>query len=176
MDFLNGSSILVYILIFFGKILEVTLSTIRIVMINRGEKFKGALIALFEITIWLLIISSVLKTINEDIIKFLIYAFAYAAGNYLGVYIEEKLAIGLSSIQVILPLNKADCACEILRDHNFGVTCMKGEGAEEKRDILLIHLKRKRINEAIKLIQCNVDNAVITVNDVKTIRGGFVKK
>ncbi|MFZ7130821.1 MAG: DUF5698 domain-containing protein [Eubacteriales bacterium] len=176
MDFLSGSNILIYFFIFFGKILEVTLSTIRIVLINRGEKLKGSLIAFIEIIIWLLIINSVLKTINEDIIKFILYALAYAAGNYLGVLIEEKLAIGLSSIQVILPLNKAGAACQMLREHHFGVTTIEGEGVKDKRDILIIHLKRKRINEAVKLIQYHVENAVITINDVKAIRGGFIKK
>lgn len=176
MEFLSGSSPAVYAFIFFGKIIEVTLVTIRIVLVNRGEKIKGSIIAFFEVIMWLLIINSVLETLSEDIIKFMLYAIAYSAGNYLGVYIEEKLAIGLSSIQVIMPINTADNACKLLRENHFGVTAIAGEGAKEKKDILVIHLKRRRINEAIKLIHNNVDNAVITINDVKAIRGGFIKK
>jgi len=50
--FFTGASLLVYLCIFFGKILEVTLGTLRIVLINRGERIVGACIALIEVTLW----------------------------------------------------------------------------------------------------------------------------
>jgi uncharacterized protein YebE (UPF0316 family) len=63
-----------------------------------------------------------------------------------------------------------------LRDNGFGVTMMEGEGKAGKREILLLHLKRKRIPAAISLIKSKLENAVITVNDVRVINGGFIKK
>ena len=60
MDFLMGNSIWVYLFIFFGKILEVSVSTVRLVLINRGERTKGAILAFFDILLWVLITGTVL--------------------------------------------------------------------------------------------------------------------
>lgn len=165
-----------YFIIFFAKIIEVSMSTIRIMFVSKGERGKAAFIAFFEIFIWIIIISSVLTGLNEDPIRALVYCAAFAIGNYLGVFIESKLAIGLSSIQVITKEGVGHELANLLRDNNFGVTVIKGEGKETMREILLIHLKRKRIVEAVDLINSQLENAVVIVNEVKDVRGGYIKK
>jgi uncharacterized protein YebE (UPF0316 family) len=105
-----------------------------------------------------------------------VYAAAFAIGNYLGVFIEGKLALGLSSIQVITKEGTGSEVAKLLRDNNFGVTIIKGEGKETAREILLVHLKRKRIKEAMDLVNSQLENAVIIVNEVKALRGGYIKK
>jgi uncharacterized protein YebE (UPF0316 family) len=103
MDFLmNLQGPLLYIIIFFAKIIEVSFSTIRLVYINKGERVKGAILGFVEIMIWLVVVSSVLNNITEDPIKVFIYAAAFSLGNYLGVTIESKIAVGLASIQVVV--------------------------------------------------------------------------
>ena len=165
-----------YFIIFFAKIVEVSMSTIRIMFVAKGERGKAAFIAFFEIFIWIIIVSSVLTGLNEDPIRALVYCAAFAIGNYLGVFIESKLAIGLSSIQVITKEGVGHELATLLRDNNFGVTIIKGEGKETMREILLIHLKRKRIIEAVDLINSQLENAVVIVNEVKAVRGGYIKK
>lgn len=176
MELLSGSSILVYLLIFFGKIIEVTLDTVRMVLVNRGQRLIGALIGFVVIIIWIVIVSSVLNSLSGDWIKCAVYAVAYALGNYFGVTIENKLAIGLCSMQVITRETEGYKLANILRSNGFGVTIIEGESANYKRHILIVHLKRKRIGEAVKLINQTTEDAVITVNDIKTVYGGFVKK
>ena len=92
--FLSSGSFWVYIVIFFGKVLEVSLCTLRIVLINRGERVKGSLIAIIEITLWLIIASSVLDGWKNDIGKAISYALAYAGGNYAGSWLDDMLAFG----------------------------------------------------------------------------------
>ena len=87
--FLSSGSFWVYIVIFFGKVLEVSLCTLRIVLINRGERVKGSLIAIIEITLWLIIASSVLDGWKNDIGKAISYALAYAGGNYAGSWLDD---------------------------------------------------------------------------------------
>lgn len=176
MDFITGSSVWVYLFIFFGKIIEVTIATVRMVLINRGEKLLGSFIAFFEILLWIFITGTVLIGFTEDFVKIVVFALAFAVGNYLGSWLESKVAVGLSSIQVIVPDKCLDKLLSILRENNFGVTVLNGEGKDGKRNILFIHLKRKRINSCIRLIQENIDKCVITVNDVKSIYGGFIRK
>lgn len=178
MDFmLNLSGPVLYIVIFCAKIVEVTISTIRLVYINKGEKVKGAILAFVEILIWLIVVSSVLTNIAEDPIKILVYAAAFSLGNYIGVTIESKIAVGLASIQVVVNEESGEIMAEILRNQGFGVTIIDGRGINDsKKDLLFIQLKRKRIPEAVKLIQLNSPEAYITVNDIKSMVGGFVKK
>ena len=177
MDILQTSSIWIYMLIFFGKILEVAVSTVRVVLINRGERGKGSIIAIFEMLLWLLVTGTVLVGFQEDIIKVFIFAVAFAIGNYLGSWMEDRLAFGLCSIQVIVP--ECSISQELLiklRENKFAVTTVKGQGKDGERDIMFIHIKRKRTQEAIEIIKSNLENAVIVVNDSRVIHGGYVKK
>ena len=177
MDFLQGSSIWIYLFIFFGKILEVAVSTIRLVLINRGERLKGSIIAVFEMLIWLFITGTVLSGFQKDIVRVFIFAIAFAAGNYVGSWMEDRLAFGLCSVQVIVPECSGSQELAVkLREDNFAVTIIKGKGKDGERDIMFLHIKRKRISEAVEIIKTNLANAVIVVNDSKIIHGGFIRK
>lgn len=182
MDFFSSQSIWVYVMILLGKVLEVSVATVRIMLISRGEKTKGSILILLEVSLWLIITGTVLVGFQEDIIRCIVYIFACAIGSYVGSVIEGKLAFGLCSIQVIVAQdnmvhdNAAMDLAETLRDNGFAVTIMEGRGKRGKRDILVLHLKRKRIPSAISIIKSKIENAVITVNDVKLIDGGFITK
>jgi uncharacterized protein YebE (UPF0316 family) len=176
-EFLTTPNVWLYVFVFFGKILEVAVSTVRIVLINRGERLKGSIAGFFEISLWLFVTGTVLVGFQKDLLRCLIFAVAFALGNYIGSWVESKLAFGLCSIQVIV--NKDETSDELvkaLRDKGFAVTLMEGEGKAGKREILLLHLKRKSIPAAMAMIKGRLDNAVITVNDIRTINGGFIKK
>ncbi|NLL46835.1 MAG: hypothetical protein GX250_08565 [Clostridiales bacterium] len=177
MAFLEQGGIWVYLFIFIGKILEVSVSTIRLVLINRGERLKGSIIAVFEMLLWLLITSTVLKGFQDDIIRVFIFALAFASGNYVGSWMEDKLAFGLCSVQVIVPDSEQSCDLAAkLRGRNFAVTEIKGRGKDGDRELMILHIKRKRIREATDIIRSSLSNAVIVVNDSKIIHGGFIRK
>ena len=177
MDFLSHPSVWVYLFVFFGKIVEVTVSTLRIVLINRGERLKGSITAFFEISLWLIVTGTVLVGFQQDIFRCLVFALAFAIGNYMGSWLEGKLAFGLCSIQVIVSEeSEAKRISEELRKNNFAVTIIEGEGKSGKRGILILHLKRKRIPAALSIIKANLCDAMITVNDVRIVNGGYIKK
>ena len=175
MDFLQNMGIGIYFVIFFGKILEVTVATVRMVLINRGERIKGAIIAFFDILLWLVITGTVLQGFQDDPVRIVVFALAFSVGNYVGSWLEEKLAFGLSSIQVIAPeSDESNRLANVLRDNSFGVTVVKGTGRSGERDVLLLHLKRNRIAKAKNLINKILPGVVIVVNDSRVIRGGFI--
>ncbi|MDD5016866.1 MAG: DUF5698 domain-containing protein [Eubacteriales bacterium] len=177
MDFLSEPSIWVYLFVFFGKIIEVTVSTVRLVLINRGERLKGSITAFFEVSLWLIVTGTVLVGFQEDIFRCFVFALAFAIGNYFGSWLEGKLAFGLCSINVIVSeQNKAEGLAKELRDNNFAVTVIEGEGKQGRREILILHLKRKRIPNAISIIKAKLKDAMITVNDVRIVNGGYIKK
>ena len=176
--FFSGASLLVYICIFLGKILEVSLGTLRIVLINRGERLIGAAIALVEITLWLVIAGSVLADYQSDPFKMFAYAFAYAIGNFLGSWLEEKLAFGLCSVQaVIIDKETSERMCQQLRAGGFGVTELSTQGRDgSEHFMLLANMRRKLSQEAIAIMQLVDPNVVITVADVKSQRGGYLRQ
>ena len=174
--FMNLEGPLLYFIIFFAKIIEVSISTVRIVFINKGEKIKGALLGFIEIMIWLIVVSSVLNNITEDPIKVFIYAIAFSLGNFFGVTIESKIAVGLSSIQVVVDQKEGEVLADILREQGFGVTILEGKGKDDSvKNLLFIQLKRKKIPVATKLIKEHNPEAYITVNEIKTMFGGYIK-
>ena len=170
------TSIGIYVLIFIAKMVEVSMATVRNVLNNRGEKLKGAAIGFFEVLIWLMVVSNVLDTITHDPFKVVVYCLAFSAGNYLGITIENKLAIGTSNIMAIIPEDKREDLTKALRERGFGVTVVEGQGMEQTVDMLMIYLKRKCVPEAVELIRQYSPNAMITVNDVRQLRNGFIRK
>lgn len=176
LSFFLGTSIWVYIFIFFGKIVEVSVSTVRLVLIARGERLIGSIVAFFEILIWLLITGTVLSGFQNDWIKIVVFCAAFSAGNYIGSWMENKLAFGLCSLQVIVNKDEqADNLVQKLRENDFGLTIMEAQGMDGARLMLILHLKRKRIPEATRIIQAVHGDAVITVSDLKVAHGGYLK-
>ncbi len=175
--FSQTQSIWVYVFIFLGKMLEVTTSTLRIVLINRGIRSLGSLLAVIEITMWLIITSTVLSGFQSDPLKIVVYAGAFGLGNFLGSWLDEKLAFGLSSIQIVVPdLASAHNLSATLREKGFGITTMDVHGIEdESRYMLLMMIQRKHLHEALDMISKLCDKAVITVTDVKVQKGGYLR-
>ncbi|MDY0289631.1 MAG: DUF5698 domain-containing protein [Sphaerochaeta sp.] len=144
------------------------------VLINRGERIKGTILAFFDILLWLVITGTVLQGFQDDPMRMLVFAVAFAVGNYMGSWVEDKLAFGLSSIQVVVPESEeSKKLASVLRDEGFGVTVIKGSGRSGERDLLLLFLKRKQIAQAKTIIDDNYSEAVIVVNDSRVIRGGY---
>ncbi|NLY48019.1 MAG: DUF2179 domain-containing protein [Clostridiales bacterium] len=174
---LNLKGPILYLIIFAAKTIEVSISTIRLVYVNKGERVKGAILGFAEVLIWVSVVSSVLHNITDDPMKIIAYAAGFSLGNYLGVSIESKIAVGLASITVVVNDTEGTALADILRNNGFGVTILEGKGKDNnKKNLLFIQLKRKKISAAIKLIKEADPSAYISVNDVKSIVGGFIKK
>lgn len=162
-----------YILIFFAKIIEVSLMTVRTVLITRGEKLYGSIIGFVEVTIWLYVISRVLIGIDKDPVKMVVYALGFSCGNYIGCILEEKLAIGILTINAIASEKEGEKLAQLLRKENVGVTIVDAEGLKEDKKMLIIHVKRKRKKEILELIQSSDIHAVVSIMDTKTVYGGY---
>lgn len=162
-----------YVAIFLAKILEVSLMTVRTVLITRGEKLFGSIIGFVEVVIWLYIVSVVLVGIKDDPIRMIVYALGFACGNYLGSFLEDKLALGILTINIIASKENGEKIATILREKNIGVTGISAEGISETKKMLIIHAKRKRKNEIIKLVESTDLNCVISINDTRTVYGGY---
>jgi len=174
LNFLNSDSIWIYVFIFCGKIIEVSIATLRIVLISRGERTVGSLVAIVEVTLWLLITGTVLTGFHSDFIKVIVFVAAFAIGNFIGSWLEEKLALGLSQIQVIVHEKEDENKLvNALREKGFGVTSMEVRGMEDTRYMLILILKRKLTKDALAFIDETCPNALVTIGDVEA-KGGYM--
>ncbi len=176
LSFLNGGSVWVYVFIFFGKIFEVAVATLRIVLINRGVRIVGSLVALVEMTLWLIVTGTVLTGFQSDPVKIVVFVLAFAIGNFIGSWLDDKLAFGLSSIQVVVHDHlSANNLMTTLRENGFGVTTMEVQGKEDVRYMLMLTLRRKSAKEALGIIERTCSHALITMSDVKAQKGGYMR-
>lgn len=164
---------LIYFLIFFIKVIEVSMATVRIVLITRGERLLGAIIGFFEVCLWVLVVSTVLKNITEDPLKIVVYALGFAIGNYAGSMLEEVLAIGSTRVEAIVIQESGKQLANRIREKGYAVTVIAGEGMNMARSLLIMDIPRKKVKSVIALIQKMESNVVITVNEIKPVYGGY---
>jgi len=169
------SRIILYIAIFCAKLIEVSVATLRTVLNNRGQKRLAACIGFFEVMIWVVVASNVLNNITEDPIKVLVYCFAFSMGNFIGVTLEEKLALGMSVVEVLAKQDIAQNLADALREKGYGVTTIESSGKETKMVILKLFIKRKQIPDATQIIRDAGADVIFSVSDVKKVTGGFIK-
>ena len=161
-----------YLAIFLARVTDVTLATFRTLMVVQGRGVQAAIIGFFEITIYVVSLSAVVNNLDNPF-NLLSYALGFACGNYLGVKIEGKIALGNLSVQVILKTPDNEDLKELLRDKGFGVTVLTGQGREGAREILNLVINRKDLKVMQKLIYEYDNKAFITVSNINPISGGY---
>ncbi len=163
-----------YLFIFFARVSDVTLSTVRILMLMRGRALAASTIGFFEVTIYILALGQVIGNLDNPG-RLVVYALGFATGNFIGSNLEERLAIGFSTVQVI-SLDKSDELAEITRELGFGVTVMEGCGKQGTHQILHILLKRKDLPCFMATIREVDKHAFVSVMDTRKIFGGYFSK
>jgi uncharacterized protein YebE (UPF0316 family) len=167
------SGIGIYIIIFLCKIIEVSFATLRMVFITKGEKVKGAFMALFEITIWLVVSANVLSNLTSDPMKGVMYALGYVVGNYLGSLVEEKIALGIITVTIITSSENYKIITEKLRELEIGYTVLESQGQKDENKFIVTYMARKRKNEMLNEIK-NLDvKSFISINESRDVHGGY---
>lgn len=160
-----------YFLIFLARLSDVSLGTIRMIMVIRGKRLVAACIGFLEASIYVLAISKVLSAMNNPL-NVLAYASGFATGNYVGIFLEGKMALGSIIVQVISEYKVSDLVKK-LRDNGFGVTVVEGEGRNGIRYLLNVSLQRKGLPRLYNIIDEHDSKAFVTVTDARAIRGGY---
>lgn len=163
-----------YLFIFTARILDVSLTTIRILMLMRGKKYHAAIIGFFEVIIYIIALGKVVSNLH-NVGNILAYALGFATGNFVGTIIEDKMAIGTITARVI----SATCNDEMvdsLRDMGFGVTEVEGMGKMGPRCLQYVVLPRKELPNLLKKIEQIDKEAFVTISDTRTAKGGYLRK
>jgi Uncharacterized protein conserved in bacteria len=166
--------IVIPILIFLARICDVTLDTARIIYVSRGIKFLAPLIGFFEVLIWLLSITQIMNNLT-NVVYYIAYAGGFAMGNYIGIYIEEKMAIGTVSIRIITQKNASELV-EFLKSDGCGVTHIDAQGTLGPVKIVFTIIKRRDVHRVINIIRKFNPTAFFTIEDIRSVREGVFRK
>ncbi len=163
--------ILLPLLICLAETAVVTLDTVRTIFSARGVKVQAAAAGLLEVTIWLFAISQVMQNLSNPSC-FIGYAVGFTLGTYLGIRIEERLALGTQVVRVLTRRDAAELVTA-LRAAGHGVTSVQGQGATGDVHVLFTIVARKRLPHVVEMIERFDPATFYVVEDVRTARGGF---
>jgi len=166
--FLNSDSytfIIIPLLIFFARILDVSMGTIRVIFISRGFKHWAPILGFFEVLIWLAAIRQIMANLS-NVYTFLAYAAGFATGTYIGIWLEERISVG----KVLLRIHVRNDALKLinkLRKSNYPVLNLNAEDNKGKVKLISIITKRQTISKILELIEKYNPYLVYSIEDVR---------
>jgi len=173
-DAILSSVIFAYVvlpfLIFCARICDVTLGTIRVIFISKGIKYIAPMIGFFEVIIWLLAIGQVMNNLT-NFVAYVAYGAGFASGTFIGMLIEEKISLGLTSVRIITRDDPV-ALLQYLRSHDYGVTSVDGEGATGPVKMVFTIIKRQDLPHVIGIIKQFQPTAFYSVEEVKSVAEG----
>jgi uncharacterized protein YebE (UPF0316 family) len=153
------------------NITYVSLTTIRFILMIKGLREYAAALSVVEVFVYIMGLSIILKNL-DSYWNIAAYCIGYGMGVYLGSRIEEWLALGYITAEVITDSVNEDFP-EMLRESGFGVTSWVGEGRDGMRLVMLVLAKRNRQKELLKIVDHACPGAFVVFAEPKYFRGGF---
>ncbi|MDX9928805.1 MAG: DUF2179 domain-containing protein [Bacteroidales bacterium] len=170
MEFLNNDIfdlVLLPLAIFVARIADVSLGTLRIIFVSKGMKTIAPLIGFVEVLIWIIAISRIMQNL-DNWLCYIAYAAGFATGTYVGLIIEEKLAIGHEMVRVITKRDASELV-DKLKSEGYGVTSVDATGAEGEVGVLYIIVRRSMIDKVLKYINSYNPRALYTIEAIKYV-------
>ncbi len=162
--------VIIPVLIFCARICDVTLGTIRVIFISKGIKYLAPIIGFVEVIIWLLAIGQVMNNLTHPV-AYIAYGAGFASGTFIGMLIEEKISLGLTSVRIITKKDPTELI-DYLRSQNYGVTSIDGTGGTGKVKMVFTIIKRQDLHNVVGIVKKFNPNAFYSVEEVKSIAEG----
>ena len=162
------------ILIFLSRILDVTIGTLRIMFLARGHRFYAPFLGFFEVLIWLLAIGQIIQNL-DNVFCYIAYAGGFSAGNYIGIRIEERLAMGKQVLRLITSRDTTELI-DLLRRKGFGVTIVDATGSHGPVRILFMVVMRSDIQVVLNIVNKLMPKAFYTIEDTRQVQAGIFRK
>jgi len=140
------------VLVFFARICDVAIGTIRTIVTVQGRTVIAFILAIFEITIWVTVAGTVINQIKDQPLLVVFYAFGYATGNVVGIMVERKLAFGTTILRIITRTAGSEIAAH-LRSKGQPVTIFNGEGMQGPVHELYIACRRRDLKWMLPDVQ-----------------------
>ena len=158
-------------LIFIARVADVSLGTVRVIFIARGLKYLAPIVGFFEILIWLLAMGQIMQNLSNPIC-YIAYAGGFATGNYVGIWIAEKLSLGVVLIRVITSKDASELI-EYLKSAEYGVTIVDAKGSAGNVQVVFTIVRRREVATVVSLIKQFNPKAFYTIEEVGFVEQGI---
>lgn len=170
MDILNDYPLLLCIAIFLARVVDVSMGTLRTILVFKSYRVLAAMIGFFEVLIWLVAAGKVIQNLDSWYLA-VSYAGGFAIGNIVGIWLESKLAMGSELIRAVSENPEIRLASR-LREQDFSVVEITGHGENAAPvEILLVVEQRRKLPRLLQLINHVDPDAVYTTSDIKHHHG-----
>lgn len=163
--------VLLPLIVFATRVLDVTLGTMRIIFLSRGRKYLAPLLGFVEVLIWITVVSQIVGGAH-NIVAYIAYASGFAVGNYVGMVMEDKLAIGSLVVRIILS-HAGKNLIDNLHSAGYGVTYVDGHGATGPVVLVYTVVMRKELAQVIGIIEDTSPKSFFTVEELRSVQQGI---
>jgi len=169
-----GVDVLTLVLIFFARVVDVSIGTFRIILVSRGYRNIAPFFGFFEVLIWITALGQIFKNLN-GFYSYIFYAAGFATGTFVGMKLESIISFGYQSLRIITT-EKVTALPLTLREEGYGITTVNGRGM--KGDVMLIYttVPRSKVNHVLEIVEELEPHSFITIEDVRSFKSGFVSK
>jgi len=158
-------------LIFLLRVADMSLDTLRVLVVMRGKKAAAWILGFFQSAIFVVAISNVLNNLDNPL-NMVGYAAGFATGNVVGMYIEEKMAIGHIHVRIV-STSLGTAIANMLREQGYAITEIPARGKDGMVSVLNCSVLRKNVTKVHRLVNQIDPEAFITAEDVRPVRRGF---
>lgn len=158
------------LLICLSRICDVTIGTVRIISVSRGKKLLSSLLGFFEAFVWVVAITQIMRNLDNPV-AYVAYAAGFALGNYIGIAIEERMAMGEVVVRIITRRDATELLAH-LQQAGYGVTYVDAQGATGPVSIIYTIIKRGALPDVHHIIRRFNPRAFYSVEDVRSVNAG----
>lgn len=159
------------LLILMARVIDVSLGTMRIIFVSKGNRVVAPILGFFEVFIWIIAMGQIMSNLNNFACYFG-YATGFALGNYVGLRLEEHLAMGNLLIRIISQKD-GNVLIKNLSDNGYGATLLEGEGSLGKVELIYTIVKRENLSKVIEIINDFNPKAFYSIEDVRKVSSGI---
>jgi uncharacterized protein YebE (UPF0316 family) len=159
------------LVVFCLRVTDVSMATVRMLLIMRNRRVLAPVIGFFEILIWVTAIGIVVQHLQSPF-HVIGYAAGFATGNFVGLFLEERLALGVATIQTVVRSGGPELSAT-LRSAGFGVTEMIGRGRDGTVEILYSVLPRRQVSRFLTLVDDGAPDSFVVVDEPRRVRRGW---
>lgn len=160
------------LVIFCLRVTDVSMATMRVLLIVRNAKWLVPAIGFFEVSIWIIAVSAVVQNLSSPL-HIIGYAGGFATGNFVGMLLEERLALGLATMRTMVKQGGAELAAA-LRETGFAVTEQEGRGRDGPVEVLYSVIARRKVAPYIRVVEHVAPASFLVVDEPRAVRGGFM--
>ncbi len=159
------------LLILIARVIDVSLGTMRIIFVSKGNRIVAPILGFFEVFIWIIAIGQIMGNINNFACYFG-YAAGFALGNYVGLRLEDHLALGNLLIRIISQKD-ANILIKNLNEKGYGATMVEGEGSLGKVQLIYSIVKRENLPKVIEIINEFNPKSFYSIEDIRKVSAGI---